>query len=86
MAEGGAGVVGERLRAKRNIILQSFILIIAAENIVKGDFYVVAHKEKSKDNLSDVKNSNLCDKCRWRAADDNKNAKIQKKAENKLEV
>ena len=63
MAEGGAGVVGERLRAKRNIILQSFILIIAAENIVKGDFYVVAHKGKSKDHLSNVKNSNISDKC-----------------------
>ena len=28
-------------------------------NKVKGDFYVVAHREKSKDHLSDVKNSNI---------------------------
>ena len=41
-----------------------FILIILARNkIVKGDFYVVAHKGKSKDHLSNVKNSNISDKC-----------------------
>ena len=40
-------------------------MIMLAENVVKGDFYVVAHKEKSKDNLSDVKNSKISDKCRY---------------------
>ena len=39
------------------------MIILARNKIVKGDFYVVAHKGKSKDHLSNVKNSNISDKC-----------------------
>ena len=57
---------GERVEGEEREILfwLVFILIILARNkIVKGDFYVVAHKGKSKDHLSNVKNSNISDKC-----------------------